>query len=207
MALEPPIQLTPSDNITLTRLFDPESSPSPNAHNTVTISPELPADPNFPSPVLQELQKTEHAAIILAEDSSTTEALSLLDQLIASNPLYASAYNNRAQLKRILSYPRIEIISDLDAAINHGLPDRTSSGSAISVSVLQAKVLSAAYTQQGAVLLESGEEDGAMRAFQEGAKYGGKVARVMAVRTNPYARLCGAIVKESMKKEMMLDSR
>ncbi len=36
-----------------------------------------------------------------------------------------------------------------------------------------------------------------------GGRYGNDVAREMAVRTNPYAKLCGNIVKEAMRGEML----
>lgn len=38
--------------------------------------------------------------------------------------------------------------------------------------------------------------------FQQGGRYGNEIARQMAVKTNPYAKMCGAIVKEAMRKEM-----
>lgn len=44
------------------------------------------------------------------------------------------------------------------------------------------------------------EEAGA-RDFFLGGRYGNEVARAMAVHTNPYAKLCGNIVKEAMRKE------
>ncbi|KAI5297640.1 hypothetical protein KEM56_004654 [Ascosphaera pollenicola] len=38
-------------------------------------------------------------------------------------------------------------------------------------------------------------------SFSNGAYYGDAVARDMAVRTNPYARACGAIVRRALKEE------
>lgn len=34
-----------------------------------------------------------------------------------------------------------------------------------------------------------------------GGKYGNRAARELGIRTNPYAKMCGAIVKEAMKRE------
>jgi len=45
-------------------------------------------------------------------------------------------------------------------------------------------------------------EELASHDFQDGGKFGNEVARQMAVMTNPYAKMCGAIVKEAMKKEI-----
>jgi len=186
--------LTLNDSITLTRLFDPESSPD---SSLVPISPSLPADPNYPSEVLSRLQSTELEAIRLS-DTSATDALSLLGDLITKYPRYASAYNNRAQLRRILKQDKGEVLADLDEAIQIATPTMPLTP----VSNLQAKVLCAAWTQKGVVLLACGDEDRAAAAFQAGARYGGEVARQMAVRANPYARLCGAIVKKAMRNEL-----
>lgn len=46
-------------------------------------------------------------------------------------------------------------------------------------------------------------EEMASRDFEMGGRYGNDVAREMAVRTNPYAKLCGDIVKEAMRGEML----
>ena len=48
-------------------------------------------------------------------------------------------------------------------------------------------------------------EEFASRDFAMGGMYGNESARSMAVRTSPYAKLCGAIVKEAMKEEMSRD--
>jgi len=34
-----------------------------------------------------------------------------------------------------------------------------------------------------------------------GGRYGNEMARAMSVATNPYAKLCGGIVKEAMRAE------
>jgi tetratricopeptide (TPR) repeat protein len=187
-------QLSSHDSTTLSLLFDPESSPS---SNTAPISAELPQDPFYPAETLALLQDTERRAISLAE-TSPAEALRLFDELLASHQQYASGYNNRAQLLRILSRPSEEVKADLDKAISLARPRSTLEP----VSMLQAKVLSNAYTQLGAVLLREGKEEEAGAVFQQGGRYGGDVARSMAVKLNPVARLCGAIVKEAMRKEM-----
>jgi|SRR2546423_6763247 len=44
-------------------------------------------------------------------------------------------------------------------------------------------------------------EELASRDFAAGGRYGNKVARRMSVQTNPYAKACGAIVKEALRKE------
>jgi len=45
-------------------------------------------------------------------------------------------------------------------------------------------------------------EEMASKDFALGGRYGDRDARGMAVRTNPYAKMCGAVVKEAMREEM-----
>lgn len=37
--------------------------------------------------------------------------------------------------------------------------------------------------------------------FAAAARYGDEAAREMSVRTNPYAKMCGAIVKNALREE------
>jgi len=117
-----------------------------------------------------------------------------------------------------------QIIADLGQAIILATPDSP----ADSVSPVQARLLADAHTHRGYLLLKAarvrknhtGEkteysgpeslrgvesdqlEEMASRDFFLGGKYGNKVAQQLAVQTNPYAKMCGAIVKEAMRKEI-----
>ncbi|TAQ87898.1 hypothetical protein B7494_g3789 [Chlorociboria aeruginascens] len=90
------------------------------------------------------------------------------------------------------------------------------------VSQEQARVLSQAYVQRGLVYLglakrlkgpgegRSSEgmdaerlEEKAGRDFGIGGKYGSLVGRQMSVHLNPYAKMCGGIVREALRKEML----
>ncbi|GAB7363728.1 hypothetical protein MBLNU230_g4296t1 [Neophaeotheca triangularis] len=115
------ITLSKADSKVLSQVFDPESSPAAQ----VVIDPYLPADQHIRDPtLLSKLQAGEKEAIRLIEDfekaynpnPTTTPssdnldngtktrtyqiALSHLNDLINTHPLYASALNNRAQLHR-----------------------------------------------------------------------------------------------------------
>jgi len=186
--------LSPNDSTTLSLIFDPESSP---CAQTAVISGGLPPDRHYDAATVQRLRTRELEAVSCAEDSPAT-ALAILSRLIASHPQYASAYNNRAQLRRLLSHPAADVVADLRCAIELAGPPRATDP----VSPLQAKVLANAYTQLATVFLADGREDAAGETFQIAARYGGEVAKVMAVKLNPVARLCGAIVKEAMREEM-----
>ncbi|CAP80532.1 hypothetical protein E8E15_010881 [Penicillium rubens] len=113
------------------------------------------------------------------------------------------------------------IFSDLGQAITFATPPSP----ADAVSTTQARLLADAHTHRGYLLLKaarvkkagSGDEAGperlralsadqleemASRDFFFGGRYGNKVAQQLSVQTNPYAKMCGAIVKEAMKKEL-----
>ncbi|CEO60730.1 hypothetical protein PMG11_05294 [Penicillium brasilianum] len=116
------------------------------------------------------------------------------------------------------------IFADLGKAITLATP----ASPADPISSLQARLLADAHTHRGYLLLKAarvkktrsdGEvqnvmperlrgysadqlEEMASRDFFFGGRYGNKVAQQLAVQTNPYAKMCGAIVKEAMRKEM-----
>ncbi|KAI1398701.1 hypothetical protein F4819DRAFT_498554 [Hypoxylon fuscum] len=48
---------------------------------------------------------------------------------------------------------------------------------------------------------ENDFEEAASRDFAAGGRYGNEIAKGLAVNTNPTAKLCGAMVREAMKKE------
>jgi hypothetical protein len=45
-------------------------------------------------------------------------------------------------------------------------------------------------------------EEMASQDFFQAGRYGNEVAKQLSVQTNPYAKMCGAIVKEALKKEI-----
>jgi hypothetical protein len=57
-----------------------------------------------------------------------------------------------------------------------------------------------AYTQRAIVFKSLGKTEQAVADFENGAKYGSKVAKIAAVKENPYAQMCNSIVAEVMKQ-------
>lgn len=273
MAKVQEVSLSAGDVHILNSVFDPESGPSAPS---ISIDPSLPPDPHIFSPgILSSIKQTELRAIKLIESCQTTnaserhtiylEALSILSNLISQHPDYASAYNNRAQLRRWrygdhilpISTPSAAQTEDTDAgkekvmAISHALADlttaialATSRSQDAAVSPSQGRLLANAWTQRGAMFYalskdllssrldalpsslaaclaeesdgEAGEELARewlgwdrMRMEEEGSRcfftagaYGSEVGKAMAVVSNPYARLCGAIVREAVRGEV-----
>lgn len=209
------VGLSPNDAAVLGQIFDPESAAA--AAHTITVDPTLPRDPHITDLVLlQSLHTTELQAIQLAESNDLPQARALLTSLTLSHPNYASAFNNLAQVLRMLAAPPEEILNALSRAIALAAPasgsDSDSGGGGV-VSPRQANLLGQAYTQRGALLYtmfmkepaESSAREklelAASKDFYEGGRYGNEVGRDMAVRTNPYARLCGAIVREALTRD------
>lgn len=112
------------------------------------------------------------------------------------------------------------VFADLRKAIELATP---AGGGKAAVSPFQAKVLAAAHAHRADLYLraakaagETGEvgkgclqglgkerlEEMASREFERAAWFGDVVAREMAVRTNPYAKMCGAIVRKALREEM-----
>ncbi|EEP76388.1 predicted protein [Uncinocarpus reesii 1704] len=119
--------------------------------------------------------------------------------------------------------PVSQIFSDLADAITLLTPNTPTSP----VSPLQARILANAYTHRAYILYKAARTDPssadgrnqflpptlqdasddrleelASFDFQAGGRYGNPVAKQMAVHTNPYAKMCGAIVKDAMKAEI-----
>ncbi|KAJ5405297.1 hypothetical protein N7465_006581 [Penicillium sp. CMV-2018d] len=114
------------------------------------------------------------------------------------------------------------IFSDLGQAISLATP----ASPADAVSTTQGRLLADAHTHRGYLLLKAARvkktgsrideagperlrglsadqlEEMASRDFFFGGRYGNKVAQQLSVQTNPYAKMCGAIVKEAMRKEL-----
>lgn len=223
--------LTTRDSFVLKSLFDPEASATPKKHaSSQTSLPGMPED-QFSTRRSTELQLISQLQSDNSDPQIVKKAIRDLSSLIDESPNYASAYINRAQATRLLiptsglftsdhAEASGQLLKDLQLGIQLAAPTTPDQ----QLSTHQTTVLAAAHTHRGFLLLKiadiirSGEqvhgvsetlqsasaegvEEQASRDFAAGGQYGSKEAREMAVRTNPYAKMCGAIVKEAMKKE------
>ena len=113
-----------------------------------------------------------------------------------------------------------DILQDIAKAISLATPEQLSSA----ISSLDARVLASAYTHRGYLLLLASKsednrrmlddvpvlkdlsredlEEAASRELGLGGRYGNETARQLAIKTNPYAKLCGSIVREALTKEI-----
>jgi hypothetical protein len=218
--------LSKNDTSVLSALFDPESS----------LSSDVQMNADYPSSTSTNLRlrEQEHLALqhINKESPSPEEiqqSICSLTVIIESEPKYASAWNNRAQARRMLvsdeklsqhSTLVADILEDLGRAILLATPIQAS----MMVTNVDAKVLASAHTHRGYLLLLASKseerrkmlsnvpslrdlstqslEEAASRELAIGGRYGNETARQLAVKTNPYAKLCGSIVREALTKEI-----
>lgn len=232
-------RLSAHDSSVLNAIFGGEHGAinfsSNKPQQSVIVNVELTPDPHLPEHLVEQLVLREKALIKeLDEQSATTlvdsDQLRKMElaftQIIEEQPLYASAYNNRAQVvrmqllncadspsERAALYPKV--LEDLQKAVDYALPDGNKNQQVI-VSKMQANILKSAYSQMGATYTAMSEdesylktadvkqwdlEEKASSAFFSAGEFGDEIARAMATRVNPYAKLCGNIVQEALARE------
>ena len=224
--------LSSRDNLVLQSLFVPEAASAPAADKSpaTTSLPHFTEHIFFAiekreHTILQPLANDQQSRSVVES------VIQELSQLIDDFPQYASAYVNRAQASRLLidvedlfspdhASKSARIFDDLSRGIELAAPSDPSRG----VSAHQSKVLATAYTHRGFLLLKvadmvkngrtvhglsslaisnaSGIEEIASEDFARGGRYGNALGKQMAVRTNPYAKMCGAIVKDALQQEI-----
>jgi hypothetical protein len=201
--------LSPRDAGILNLIFDPESQATkPEPVNT---SPSLP-EPRPSMDELRGIRRAESSAIRLAEIGSLDEAERLLSDIIAKySTVQPSLWSNRAQVRRLTGNVQ-GALDDISEAIRITTPLRNTMPS-----TENARILSHAHTHRATIylLVARGEitgilqgqspeqlEERASHDFAVAGRYGSDLAKAMAVRTNPYAKMCGAIVQTALKKEM-----
>jgi len=223
-------KLSQNDSAVLSALFDPESSLS----STIQVEDSDHHGQDSDLDRIQRVQQRERQALHLInhETPTTTDinhSITQLTAIINDEPTYASAWNNRAQARRMLlgdeDLPKnpsrvADILQDLGQAISLTTPSQING----TISSIDARVLSSAHTHRGYLLLVASKskesrsmldevpglkamsaadlEEAASRELGLGGRYGNETARQLAVKTNPYAKLCGSIVRDALTKEI-----
>ncbi|KAK5936930.1 hypothetical protein PMZ80_010868 [Knufia obscura] len=222
--------LSNNDRAVLGALFDPEASLDRDCttniqHDTI----DLPSNGIHDTVVAREQQAIALVDSPSPSQQDVESAIIRFTDLTTAHPYYASAYNNRAQAYRLLPNSETDssilynILLDLEQAIS--VATRPSPLSPVGAH--HARVLASAHTHRGYLLLRASTspaflellkslrlpslfntttpaefEELASADFAVAGRYGNKTARDLAVRTNPYAKLCGQIVKEALQREI-----
>ncbi|KAG7333126.1 hypothetical protein KOW79_003261 [Hemibagrus wyckioides] len=138
-------------------------------------------DCSFDSNLLEQVKNLELKGISAAESGDLKMALSHFDQAIQILPVRASAYNNRAQVKRLQG--------DTDSAIQD-------LEQAILLSKGTGRTACQALVQRGLLFRLAHRDDDARADFERAAALGSMFARQQAIILNPYAALCNRMLSE-----------
>ena len=215
-------QLSTHDQVVLSKILNPGELEAPTQaqdqqKNRIQVNTYLPPDQNVSVELVEKFVEVEKTVIesVVKDDSvdNVKRAIEQLKEIIVEAPKYASVYNNLAQLQRIQnqkcqkgdneeSFSKQEIVDNLQRAIKLAGPDQ------LIISKMQATVLQQAYAQLGQIYMENRDDDDswadeekASECFRRAGEYGNKIAAELAVKVNPYARLCGNIVREALIEE------
>ncbi|KAM9481239.1 tetratricopeptide repeat protein 36 [Clarias gariepinus] len=169
-----------NDKAVLWTIFNPTS---PFGEIPGLNQEEEPADDDcsFDPSLLKQVKNLELLGVSAAESGDLKTALSHLNQAIQILPMRASAYNNRAQVKRLQG--------DTDSAIED-------LEQAILLSKGTGRTACQALVQRGLLLRLADRVDDARADFEQAAALGSNFARQQAVILNPYAALCNRMLSE-----------
>lgn len=172
------------DRAVLQAIFNPTSPigdvPGLNQEEELTDD-ESAFDPEL----VKQVKDLELQGVSAAESGDLPAALQHFNQAISVLPQRASAYNNRAQTKRLLGDTK-GAVEDLERAIS------LSNGTGRSA--CQALV------QRGLLFRLSGRDEEGRLDFERAAALGSEFARQQAVILNPYAALCNRMLSEIISK-------
>lgn len=171
---------------------------------TIPVDLTLPPDQHIPLEKTNVLINKEKDSIRLCEAGDIENALALLQEIIKEEPEYASVYNNRAQMTRLMpGFDFSKVENDLSKAISLAKPKKENA----SVSKMQANVLRNACLQLGLLYNEKSQQgdQSAQESWDLQLKasellalaglYGESIATSLAAHVNPYAKLCGNMME------------
>ncbi|XP_028664326.1 tetratricopeptide repeat protein 36 [Erpetoichthys calabaricus] len=174
---------TENDQAVLRSIFNPDCPFGDDLGET--CEPLRDEDSSFDPEVLRRVHDLEVRGVKAAESGDLHSALLLFSEAIEILPDWASAYNNRAQARR-LDGDTAGALEDLECAI------ALSGGTGLTG--CQALV------QRGLLHKLLHEEDAALCDFQRAARLGSSFARQQALLLNPYAALCNNMLSQVFHK-------
>ncbi|KAJ0176817.1 hypothetical protein K1T71_007996 [Dendrolimus kikuchii] len=177
-------QKSERDKAVLRSIFDPTATIAEVADDGDTFA----EDNDEPStPEGTESAKLCAQGVKLAEEGNLEEALQILTKGVEIAPERAAAYNDRAQLLRLMQKDA-DAMKDIDRAL------QLTEGK-----LGRARAL--ALCQRGVLLRKQGKDDDARTVFTEAAKLGSSFAKKQVVELNPYAALCNQMLSQVMRGE------
>ncbi|KAM6159059.1 tetratricopeptide repeat protein 36 [Rhynchocyon petersi] len=176
---------TPNDQAVLQAIFNPHTPFGDVAGLDLgeEAEEEVDEDSIFPQEQLQQTKALELQGVMAAEAGDFSTALEKFGQAICLLPERASAYNNRAQARR-LQGDVAGALEDLERAV------QLSGG--------RGRAGRQGFVQRGLLARLQGRDDDARRDFELAARLGSPFARRQLVLLNPYAALCNRMLADMM---------
>ncbi|XP_053449749.1 tetratricopeptide repeat protein 36 [Nycticebus coucang] len=176
---------TPNDQAVLQAIFNPDTpfGDVVGLDLEAAEKEELDEDGVFPQAQLEEYKALELQGVMAAEVGDLNTALERFGQAICLLPERASAYNNRAQARR-LQGDVAGALEDLERAVE--------------LSGGRGRAARQSFVQRGLLARLQGRDDDARRDFERAARLGSTFARRQLVLLNPYAALCNRMLADMM---------
>ncbi|KAI9334748.1 hypothetical protein BDR26DRAFT_776478, partial [Obelidium mucronatum] len=133
---------------------------------------------------LEKLIALEKKGVEAAEQNELDLAVQHFSACVDMWPWYPSAYNNRAQAWRMLGETK-KAKEDVEESIKYAEGQGNE------------KVLKMAYAQSAVLKKNEGDLVGAEADLLKSARLGNEISKA-AVKNNPYAKMCNAMVTELM---------
>ncbi|XP_005069507.1 tetratricopeptide repeat protein 36 [Mesocricetus auratus] len=174
---------TPNDQAVLQAIFNPNTPFGDVIGLDLEEAKKEDEDEVFPQEQLEQSKALELQGVRAAEAGDLHTALEKFGQAICLLPERASAYNNRAQARR-LQGDVAGALEDLERAV-------TLSGG-------RGRAARQSLVQRGLLARLQGRDDDARRDFEQAARLGSPFARRQLVLLNPYAALCNRMLADMM---------
>ncbi|XP_004636506.1 tetratricopeptide repeat protein 36 isoform X1 [Octodon degus] len=176
---------TPSDQAVLQAIFNPNTPFGDVLGVDLGEGAEQDEDEDavFPQAQLERCKALELQGVMAAEAGDLSTALESFGQAIGLLPERASAYNNRAQARR-LQGDVAGALEDLERAV--------------ALSGGRGRAARQGFVQRGLLARLQGRDDDARRDFERAARLGSPFARRQLVLLNPYAALCNRMLADMM---------
>ncbi|KAK2501165.1 hypothetical protein MC885_018170 [Smutsia gigantea] len=176
---------TPNDQAVLQAIFNPDTPFGDVVGLDLEEDEKEEADEGsvFPRAQLEQCKALELQGVMAAEAGDLSTALESFGQAIGLLPERASAYNNRAQARR-LQGDVAGALEDLERAV--------------ALSGGQGRAARQGFVQRGLLARLQGRDDDARRDFERAARLGSPFARRQLVLLNPYAALCNRMLADVM---------
>ncbi|EDL95338.1 similar to cDNA sequence BC021608 [Rattus norvegicus] len=174
---------TPNDQAVLQAILNPNTPFGDVVGLDLEETEEGDEDGVFPQAQLEQSKALELQGVRAAEAGDLHTALERFGKAISLLPERASAYNNRAQARR-LQGDVAGALEDLERAV-------TLSGG-------RGRAARQSFVQRGLLARFQGRDDDARRDFEQAARLGSSFARRQLVLLNPYAALCNRMLADMM---------